>query len=38
MNLFLVSPTVQELIRYLIVLAAVILDNAQANARAKKLA
>ena len=38
MNLFLVSPTVQDLIRYLIVLAAVILDNAQANARAKKLA
>lgn len=38
MNLFHVTPTVQDLLRYVIVLAAVILDNAQANARAKKLA
>lgn len=38
MNLFMVTPTIQELIRYIIVLLAVILDNVQQNARAKKLA
>ena len=38
LNLFMVTPTVQDLIRYIIVLLAVILDNLQQNARMKKLA
>jgi len=38
LNLFMVTPTVQELVRYIIVLVAVIVDNVQQNARQKKLA
>lgn len=38
LNLFMVTPTVQDLVRYIIVLGAVILDNAQQNAQQKKLA
>lgn len=38
LNLFMVTPTVQDLIRYFIVLGAVILDNAQQNAQKRKLA
>jgi len=36
MNLFAVSPTLQDLIRYLILLLAVILDNLQQNALVKR--
>ncbi len=36
MNLFAVNPTLQDLIRYVILLVAVILDNLQQNAQIKK--
>lgn len=36
MNLFAVSPTLQDLIRYFILLLAVVLDNLQQNAQLKK--
>lgn len=38
LNLFMVTPTVQDVIRYVIVLLAVILDSVQQAARQKKLA
>ncbi len=36
MNLFAVNPTLQDLIRYIILLVAVVLDNLQQNAQLKK--